>query len=456
MKQLLPLLLLTLSFISIQSARAQFVVNVITVDCSSPTTCDGYAMIDSSNTINFTSISWYMNGTLIQNGGTVISNLCPGSYSVNASGGGMVLTSPFTIGSSTPNPCANFGVNLTVTPTSTQSACDGTISASVYGGSAPYTYAWNFGGSMTTQTATNLCVGTYSLTVTDANGCNWNGAANVLYDSTTTNPCAGFYPVVTVTDCSAPGACDGAVAISCPTCNSFFVQWSQGSTTYSINNLCEGYYDAVVTDLINGCSFSTSQFVGYNGGGNIDSINVVGTLATGGNITGTLMSNWIYNCDIDMSMLDTAYMVSATFGNNPANQDSLYTVWYLADTTGAFTYINCAFYAPFAVGTYNLVLQVYCPIKSTPIYYNIITQFDVTTAGIAANQPVALALSPNPVQDVLTVKGLENSNYAIFNQAGQQLQAGAFKTQIDVRNLANGSYFVQLNGQMLPFIKMHQ
>jgi hypothetical protein len=229
MKQLLPILLLTLSFFSFHNVRAQFVVNVITVDCSSPTTCDGYAMIDSSNTMNFTAISWYMNGALIQNGGNAIYNLCPGNYSVNAMGGGMVLTSPFTIGSSTPNPCANFGVTLSTTPTSAQSACDGSISASVYGGTAPYTYAWNIGGGMTTQNATNLCVGTYSVTVTDANGCNWNGASTVFYDTTTSNPCPGFYPVVTVTDCSAPGACDGAIDISCPTCNTFFVQWSQGS-----------------------------------------------------------------------------------------------------------------------------------------------------------------------------------------------------------------------------------
>ena len=455
MKQLLPFLLLTLSLFSFNNIRAQFVVNVITVDCSSPAACDGYAMIDSSNTMNFTAVSWYMNGTLLQNGGNAIYNLCAGNYTVNATGSGMVFTSLFTIGTSTPNPCANFGVNLVSTPTSIQTACDGSISALVYGGSAPYSYAWNMGGGMTTSILSNLCVGTYSVTVTDANGCNWNGAGNVFYDSTTTNPCAGFFPTVTVTDCSAPGACDGAVDISCATCAPFYVMWSQGSTTYGINNLCEGYYDAVVTD-INGCSFSTSQFVGYNSSGNIDSINVVGTLATGGNITGTLMSNWIYNCDIDMSMLDTAYMVSATFGNNPANQDSLYTVWYLTDTTGAFTYINCAFYAPFAVGTYNLVLQVYCPIKSTPIYYNIITQFNVQSAGIGSAALLALALSPNPVQDVLSIQGLESGVYVIYNQAGQVLQAGDFNSQINVRNLANGSYFVQLNGQMLPFIKMHQ
>jgi hypothetical protein len=455
MKQLLPFLLLTLSLFGFNNIRAQFVVNVITVDCSSPAACDGYAMIDSSNTINFTAVSWYMNGTLLQNGGNAIYNLCAGNYTVNATGSGMVFTSLFTIGTSTPNPCANFGVNLTSSPTSTQNACDGSITASVYGGSAPYTYQMPNTPQTGAPNFSNLCVGTYNITVTDANGCNWSGATSVFYDSTTTNPCAGFFPAVTVTDCSAPGACDGAVDISCATCAPFYVTWSQGSTTYGINNLCEGYYDAVVTD-INGCSFSTSQFVGYNSSGNIDSINVVGTLATGGNITGTLMSNWIYNCDIDMSMLDTAYMVSATFGNNPANQDSLYTVWYLTDTTGAFTYINCAFYAPFAVGTYNLVLQVYCPIKSTPIYYNIITQFNVQSAGIGSAAPLALALSPNPVQDVLSIQGLESGVYVIYNQAGQVLQAGDFNSQINVRNLANGSYFVQLNGQMLPFIKMHQ
>lgn len=455
MKQLLPFLLLTLSLFSFNNIRAQFVVNVVTVDCSSPAACDGYAMIDSSNTMNFTSVQWYMNGSLIQNGGNAIYNLCAGNYTVNAMGGGMVLTSPFTIGTSTTNPCSGLGMNITETMASSQNVCDGSITISVYGGSAPYTYQISGVPVTGLPNFNNLCTGTYNLTVTDANGCTLSQNANILYDTTTTNPCAGFFPAVTVTDCSAPGACDGAIDISCASCAPFYVVWSQGSSTYGINNLCEGYYDAVVTD-INGCSFSTSQFVGYNSSGNIDSINVVGALATGGNITGTLVSNWIYNCDIDMSMLDTAYMVSATFGNNPANQDSLYTVWYLTDTTGAFTYINCAFYAPFAVGTYNLVLQVYCPIKSTPIYYNIITQFDVQSAGIDSTVPLALTLSPNPVQDVLSIHGLESGFYAIYNQAGQVLQAGDFNSQINVSNLANGSYFVQLNGQMLPFIKIHQ
>lgn len=455
MKQFLPILMLALSLFSFNNARAQFVVNVITVDCSGPGLCDGYAMIDSSNTMNFTSVLWYMNGSLIQNGGNAIYNLCAGTYSVNAMGGGLTLASPFTIGTGTPNPCSGLGMNITETMASSQNVCDGSITVSVYGGSAPYTYQMSGAPVSGVPNFNNLCVGTYNLTVTDANGCTVSQNANILYDTTTTNPCASFYPTVTVTDCSAPGACDGAIDITCAACAPFYVTWSQGSTTNGINNLCEGNYSAVVTD-INGCSFSTTQFVSYNGGGNIDSINVIGNLASGGMINGTLQSSWIYNCDIDMSMLDTAYMVSATFGNNPANQDSLYTVWYLTDTTGAFTYINYAFYAPLATGTYNLVLQVYCPIKSTPLYYNIITQFDVQTAGIGSSAPVALTLAPNPVQNELSVQGASNGTYSIFNQAGQCLMSGNYKQAIDVRQLANGTYFLHLDGQVLPFIKMHQ
>ena len=454
MKHFLPILFLALGFIQSKHASAQFVVNVVTQDCSGPSVCDGYALIDSSNTMNFTSVLWYMNGTLLQNGGNAIFNLCPGNYTVSATGFGVTLTSPFTIGTTSSNPCAGLGINITETMASSQNICDGSILVSAFGGTSPYSYQI----PNTTLTGganfNNLCVGTYNVTVIDANGCTISQNANIFYDTTTTNPCAGFYPTVTVTDCSAPAACDGAIAISCATCAPFSVLWSQGSTTYTIDNLCEGTYAAVVTDS-NGCTFNTTQFVGNNGGGNIDSINVIGNLSTGANITGTLISGWNYNCDIELSMLDTAYMVSATFGN-VFNQDSLYTVWYLADTTGAYTYINYVFYAPFATGTYNLVLQVYCPIKSTPLYYNIITQFDVQSAGIGSAAPLTFTLSPNPVQDILTIQGMNSGNYQIFNAAGQCIQKGYFDNQIEVNQLTNGSYFLHIGTEILPFIKLHQ
>jgi len=47
--------------------------------------------------------------------------------------------------------------------------CNGNAVVDVTGGLAPYQYAWSNGG--VTAAITNLCVGTYTVTVTDANGC---------------------------------------------------------------------------------------------------------------------------------------------------------------------------------------------------------------------------------------------------------------------------------------------
>jgi uncharacterized repeat protein (TIGR01451 family) len=59
--------------------------------------------------------------------------------------------------------------NLTSNAQTALTACDGSISLAVSGGTAPYTYYWsNF---TNTPNITNLCSGNYSVTVTDTNSC---------------------------------------------------------------------------------------------------------------------------------------------------------------------------------------------------------------------------------------------------------------------------------------------
>ena len=51
-----------------------------------------------------------------------------------------------------------------------ESTCDGTATVNVTGGVAPFTFQWNDPVAQTTQTAIELCAGTYQVTVTDATG----------------------------------------------------------------------------------------------------------------------------------------------------------------------------------------------------------------------------------------------------------------------------------------------
>jgi hypothetical protein len=78
------------------------------------------------------------------------------------------------------NPCT-VQINSMVTEVSCYGFADGSISVSASGGTASYTYVWtaSAGGIVPTgqannQNLTGLVAGTYSVIVTDANGCTAN------------------------------------------------------------------------------------------------------------------------------------------------------------------------------------------------------------------------------------------------------------------------------------------
>ena len=70
--------------------------------------------------------------------------------------------------------------------TATEIACNGGTSdatVTVNNGTAPYTYVWNDGLAQTGQTATDLVAGSYTVTVTDANGCVTYGFVTIAQPS---------------------------------------------------------------------------------------------------------------------------------------------------------------------------------------------------------------------------------------------------------------------------------
>jgi hypothetical protein len=143
---------------------------VYTTPTSGPNVCDGTAALDTSN-VNISSIYWQGMGMIINQGSYMIGNLCPGTYIVAFSINGSPSTSiTFVITAGTFNPCLNFTGFTTPTNSVDSTTCDGIITATVTGGTSPYTYQWS--NASTTQTISNLCPGSYCCYVTDANGCN--------------------------------------------------------------------------------------------------------------------------------------------------------------------------------------------------------------------------------------------------------------------------------------------
>ncbi|MBK6833554.1 MAG: choice-of-anchor L domain-containing protein [Bacteroidetes bacterium] len=102
-----------------------------------------------------------------------ISSLAPGSYTVVVTDRkgcskttSVSLTQPTVLAGTVSSPTFNGGYNISCNSSNTGSA-----SALVSGGVQPYSYLWSSTPTQNNSTASNLIAGTYTLTVTDANGC---------------------------------------------------------------------------------------------------------------------------------------------------------------------------------------------------------------------------------------------------------------------------------------------
>ena len=134
-------------------------------------------------------------------------------------------------------------------------ACDGSATAAAAGGTAPYLYEWSDG--QIGETASNLCPGTYTVTITDANGCMTMATVTINELS-----CSGFSVAINTYSLSCFEANDGAaVAVVSGGTAPFTYFWTTGgATTDSIGGLGAGTYEVIVTDSVN-CEQTVSGLV---------------------------------------------------------------------------------------------------------------------------------------------------------------------------------------------------
>lgn len=171
-----------------------------------------------------------------------LSNKAAGNYSVTVTdANGCTLVKDITLA----QPAASLSAITSKTDVLCTGAATGTANVAVLGGVSPYTYQWSSGQS--TASVTGLQGGTYSVTVTDANGC------TIEKDITITEPTA----LDVITHYTWPlcyGEANGTASVNVSGgIAPYTYLWSTGATTAGIENLPAGNYNITVTDG-NGCS----------------------------------------------------------------------------------------------------------------------------------------------------------------------------------------------------------
>ncbi len=144
---------------------------------------------------------------------------------------------------------------LTLTFNNTNGTCgeaDGSAEVNVAGGTGPFTYLWSNG--QTTAQAIGLSAGLYTVTVTDANGCEETGVTFI-------NDAGGPQFTLTKTDISCVNDFGTAQINNVSGTAPFSYLWSTGATTSGVTGLSAGVYSVTVEDANECISISTIEIL---------------------------------------------------------------------------------------------------------------------------------------------------------------------------------------------------
>ncbi len=231
---------------------------------------DGSIDISVSGGTSPYSYEWMKDGNVISNDED-LDNIPAGTYTVNVTDdtGGetsseIVVNDP-------------DGVEIIDAEIVDGSGMDGSISLTVSGGATPLDYMWSNGE--TTRDIAGLEQGTYSLTITDANGCTLDtsfnvGAGDLMVDiSTMRVTCNGEEDGVLMAEVNGGTG-------------PYTYSWSNGGTGSSITGLAPGNYTVTVTDAAGASVESDAEMTEPN-----QLIVNVETTPSPNNVEGTALAN---------------------------------------------------------------------------------------------------------------------------------------------------------------------
>jgi len=226
-----------------------------------PTTLMAASVVDSNITCNGFSNG---GGTASATGGTMPYTYAWSNATTTASITG-VVAGTYTVTITDNNGCTSTSSSTITEPTTLMATSvvdsnitcngfsNGGATASASGGTAPYIYLWS--NAATTASITGVVAGTYTVTITDNNGCTGTSSATI------TEPASLMATSVVDSNITCNGFSNGRATASASGGTAPYIYlWSNAATTASITGVVSGTYTVTITDA-NGCTSISSSTI---------------------------------------------------------------------------------------------------------------------------------------------------------------------------------------------------
>ncbi|MCF8219926.1 MAG: T9SS type A sorting domain-containing protein [Cryomorphaceae bacterium] len=335
---------------------------------------------------------------------------------------------------------------LTIIDATSPNACDGSAAITNPNNVITNTIVWYSGnGNIFAQGVTsvsNLCAGTYGVYYT------------TFIDSVMAtfvisgNPCNSLQAIITGTPASSPNAFDGTASVTAVGGSAPYIfQWSNGSTTSTINSLGLGVYTCCITDM-NGCVSCDSFTVSATINPGNDTVFVINNNNIG-NVMDSLGMQQVLDCSIDYNAIGAAFISGSQYipSGNPNALDSIYLTWQVYDAlvpanVMATYVVGYSLFPPLAQ-SYTASLEIHCPQKNTN--YNtllIIDQFYTSQLGLTEPTfvpsicvqdgcaSVGLGASSRGTLTVYSISGSKMTSQKVMEVSNAQILVSSWSTGV--------------------------
>ncbi|MBL8001371.1 MAG: choice-of-anchor L domain-containing protein [Flavobacteriales bacterium] len=330
----------------------------------------------------------------------------------------------------------------------------GSASITANGGTAPYTFAWNTTPVQSSATALNLSAGTWTCSVTDANGC------STTHSVTITQPAAPLSTSLSAqTNVSCSGGTNGAATIlatggSSPYTYSWNTNPVQNAATAS--GLSAGTWTCTVTDA-NGCSAQRTVTI----------TEPVSALAAAIGTTTNVACHGEQSGSISVVVSGGTAPYSQAWNTTPAQNGTTANGLPAGAWTCTVTDANgCVTSASASINQPTAALSAAITAQTNVLIFGQSTG-SATVAANAGTAPYTYAWSTSPVQTTATASGLAAGGYLVvvtdangcsttatvaITQPGSAL-AAAIGSQVNVacHGDATGSATASASGGVAPY-----